>query len=138
VARFVATDFEITVNGTDLSANIASAEVETTANEVETSSFGSNGFVSRVAGLKDASVTLSFHQDYGASSVHQTLFPLLGSEATVVIKPTTGAISATNPSFTIVALCTTVTPISGQTGDLSTFEVTWPLASGSGVVEGTA
>lgn len=138
MARFVATDFSITVNDVDLSANIASAEIETTANEVETSSFGSSGFVSRVAGLKDASVTLSFHQDYGAGSVHRTLYPLLGQEATVVIKPTSGDVSAENPSFTMVALCTTVTPVSGQTGDLSTFEVTWPLASGSGVVEGTA
>jgi|AACY02.2.fsa_nt_gi hypothetical protein len=138
MARFVATDYDITINGTDLSSNIASVSLDMTTNEVETTSFGNGGFVSRIGGLKDASVTLSFHQDFGAASVHQTLFPLHGQEATVVVKPTSGAVSATNPSFTMVALCTELSPVSGAVGDLATLEVTWPLASGSGVVEGTA
>ena len=138
MARFVATDYSITVNGTDLSSNIASVSLDMTTNEVETTSFGNGGYVSRIGGLKDASVTLSFHQDFGSGSVHQTLFPLHGSEATVVVKPTAAAVSATNPSFTIVALCTELQPINGAVGDLATLDVTWPLASGSGVVEGTA
>ncbi len=138
MARFVATDYSITINGEDLSQNIASVSLDMTTDEVETTSFGGGGFRSRIGGLKDASVTLDFHQDFGAGGVHSVLYPLHGQAATVVVKPTSGTISATNPSLTMVALCTEYTPVSGAVGDLASLSVTWPLASGSGVVQGTA
>jgi len=46
----------------------------------------------------------------------------------VVIKPTSTAVSASNPTYTFNALVTSYTPISGSVGDLSTFSVTWPVA----------
>jgi hypothetical protein len=127
--KFVATDFAISINGVALSGNIAAATINTTAAEVETTAFG-NTHVQRVSGLKDASVTLDFHQDFGAGSVHATLEPLLGSYATVVIKPTSGSVTATNPSVTVSALVTEYNPIEASIGDLSTFSVTWPLGTG--------
>lgn len=138
MARFVATDYSISINGSDLSTNIASVSLDMTTEEVETTSFGNGGFRSRVGGLKDASITLDFHQDFGAGSVHSILYPLHGQAATVVVKPTSGAVSATNPTLTMVALCTEYQPVSGAVGDLATLSVSWPLASGSGVVQGTA
>jgi hypothetical protein len=138
MARFVATDYNITINGNDLSSNIASVSLDMTTEEVETTSFGNGGFRSRVGGLKDASITLDFHQDFGVGSVHSILYPLHGQAATVVVKPTSGAVSAQNPSLSMVALCTEYQPVSGAVGDLATLSVSWPLASGSGVVQGTA
>jgi len=58
--------------------------------------------------------------------VDATLFPLLGSNATVVIKPTSSAVSSANPAYTAICLVTDLTPVSGQIGDLATFSVTWP------------
>jgi len=55
-----------------------------------------------------------------------TLWPLLGTSATVVIKPTSSAVSATNPNYTAICLVNDLTPVSGQIGDLSTFSITWP------------
>jgi hypothetical protein len=129
LAKFVATDFNISINSTPLSGNIAAATINTTAAEVEITAFG-NTHNQRVSGLKDASVTLDFHQDFGAGSVHATLEPLLGSYATVTIKPTAGSVSATNPAVTLVALCTEYNPIEASIGDLATFSVTWPLGTG--------
>jgi hypothetical protein len=129
LAKFVATDFDISINSTPLSGNIAAATINTTAAEVEITAFG-NTHNQRVSGLKDASVTLDFHQDFGAGSVHATLEPLLGSYATVTIKPTAGSVSATNPAVTLVALCTEYNPIEASIGDLATFSVTWPLGTG--------
>jgi hypothetical protein len=129
LAKFVATDFDISINGVSLSGNIAAATINTTAAEVETTAF-SNTHVQRVAGLKDASVSLDFHQDFGAGSVHATLEPLLGSYATVTIKPTSGSVSVTNPAVSLVALCTEYNPIEASIGDLATFSVTWPLGTG--------
>ena len=129
MAKFVATDFDISINGTPLSGNIAAATINTTAAEVEVTAF-SNDHVQRVSGLKDAEVSLDFHQDYGAGSVHATLQPLLGSYATVTIKPNSGTVTATNPSVSLVALVTEYNPIESSIGDLATFSVSWPLGTG--------
>jgi hypothetical protein len=129
VSKFVATDFAISINSTPLSGNIAAATINTTAAEVEITAFG-NTHVQRTAGLKDASVSLDFHQDFGAGGVHTTIEPLLGSYATVTIVPTSGSVSATNPSVTAVCLVTEYNPIEASIGDLATFSVTWPLGTG--------
>lgn len=136
MAKLVTNSYTITVNGTDFSDHLAACEFSISVDEQETTAFGS-GYRSRIGSLKDASVTLSWHQDFGASSVDATLFPLLGSYATVVAKPTSGSVSSTNPSYTGVFLVSQYTPVSGNVGDLATFDTTWNIASGS-VVRGTA
>lgn len=138
MARFVATDFNITINGDDLSNAIAAVTIDQTADEVETTSFGGSGFRSRVAGLQDASITIDFHHDYASGAVSDVLYSLVGSQATVVVKPTSGTVSASNPSFTGVFLCTEWQTVSGSVGDLATASVTWPLAAGSGIVRATS
>jgi len=128
MAIFVATDFTVTVNGTALTSYLTQAELKTSVNDITTTSFGSS-WVTRVAGLKEGSVTLQFNQDYAAGGPDVTLWSLLGTQATVVIKPTSTAISATNPAYTAICLVTEVVPVSGTIGDLSTFSITWPTAS---------
>jgi len=130
VAKFVATDYNVTINGANFSNDLAAVTLDITAEEQETTAFGST-FRSRVGGLKDASITLDFHQDFGAASVDATLWPLLGTNATVVIKPTSGTITATNPTYTGVFLVTEYQPYASSVGDLATLSVNWPLASGS-------
>jgi large exoprotein involved in heme utilization and adhesion len=129
LAKFVATDFAISLNGTPLAGNIAAATINTTAAEVEITAFG-NTHVQRTSGLKDASVSLDFHQDYAAGSIHQIINPLLGGYATVTIVPTSGSVSATNPSVTLSALVTEYNPIEASIGDLATFSISWPLGTG--------
>ena len=126
MAIFVATDFSVTINGsTALAQYLTQVELKTSANDVTTTAFGST-WVTRVAGLKEGTVTLAFNQDYAASTVDATLWPLLGSNATVVIKPAGTVTSSSNPAYTAIALVTDLTPASGQIGDLATFSVTWP------------
>jgi predicted secreted protein len=126
MAIFVATDFSVSINGsTALASYLTQVELKTTANDITTTAFGST-WVTRVAGLKEGSLTLQFNQDYAASAVDAVLWPLLGTNATVVIKPTSTAVSASNPAFTAVVVVTDYTPISGNIGDLSTFSITLP------------
>jgi len=82
VAKFVAKDYDITINGDDFSSSLAAVTLNLTSEEQETTAFG-NDYRSRIGGLKDASISLDFHQDFGASSVDATLYPLLGSNASV-------------------------------------------------------
>ena len=124
MAIFVATDFSVSINGsTALASYLTQVELKTSANDITTTSFGST-WVTRVAGLKEGSLTLNFNQDYAASTVDPTLWPLLGTSATVVIKPTSSAVSSANPAYTAICLVTDLTPVSGQIGDLATFSVT--------------
>lgn len=129
MAIFVATDFNVSINGsTALSSYLTQVELKASATDVTTTAFGSS-WVTRVAGLKEGSLTLTFNQDYAASTVDATLWPLLGTSATVVIKPTSSAVGTSNPSYTAICLVTDLTPISGQIGDLATLSITWPTSS---------
>jgi hypothetical protein len=127
VAKFVATDYAITINGTNFSDDLAAATLEITAEEQETTAFG-NGYRTRIGGLKDASLSLDWHQDFAAGSVDAVLFPLLGTQATVTIKPTSGSVSATNPSYSMLCLVTQYSPFASSIGDLATLSTSWPVS----------
>jgi hypothetical protein len=135
MAKFYAQDYKITVGTAILSEDIASVTLDITSDEVETTAFGST-YRTRIGGLKDASVSLDFHQDFGAGSVDSLLFPLMGSTVAVKIAPTSGTVTATNPEYRFTALVTQYQPFAGAVGDLATLSVTWPV-SGE-VVRGTA
>jgi hypothetical protein len=135
MAKFAATDYDIKINGSDFSTTLNSVELAQEADDLETTAFGSS-WRTRIGGLKQASLTLNFMQDFGAGSVDATLNGLLGSIATVVIKPTSGTVTSTNPTYTMTALVTQYSPFASSVGDIATLSVTWPV-SGS-VVRGTA
>jgi predicted secreted protein len=126
VAVYAATDHKITLNGTNLSSVLQSVSLDLSADEIETTAFGS-GWRSRIAGLKSGSVTLNFFQDFGATSVDATIAPLFtaGSFGTVVVTPTSSATSATNPAWTAVCLVSQYQPFSASVGDIATLSVTW-------------
>ena len=125
--KFYARDYKITVGTTVISDDVASVTLDITADEVETTAFGST-YRSRIGGLKDASVSLDFHQDFGAGAVDALLFPLLGSTVAVKIAPTSGTVTATNPEYQFTALVTQYQPFAGAVGDLATLSVTWPVS----------
>lgn len=127
MAKFAATDYKVTVNGTNFSTNLNSVELALESDDLETTAFGGT-FRERIGGLKTGSLTLQFMQDFGASSVDATLFPLLNTIATVVIVPTSGTITATNPSYTASCLVNSYTPHASSVGDIATFSVTWPTS----------
>jgi hypothetical protein len=127
MAKFAATDYAITINGASFSTNLNSVELAQEADDLETTAFG-QGWRTRIGGLRNATVTLNFMQDFGAGSVDATLNPLLGSIATVVIKPTSGTATATNPSYSAECLVTQYSPFASSVGDIATLSVTWPVS----------
>lgn len=128
--RLVLTDASVVINSVNLSDHIASVTISTTEDVIDTSGFSSTIAAgrTRIAGLVDNSVTLEFHQDFATSDVEQTIYPLIGSATTVVVKPTSGTVSATNPSYTFSALVSEWQPLSGAVGELATASVTWPIS----------
>jgi len=127
MAKFAATDYKITINGTNLSTNLNSVELSLESDDLETTAFGGT-FRERIGGLKTGSLTLQFMQDFGAASVDATLFPLYNTLATVVITPTSSTVSATNPSYTAVCLINSYSPMASSIGDIATFSITVPTS----------
>lgn len=133
MSRLVLTNVEVNIEGVDLSNHIASVTLQSTYDAVETTAFGGGNVPSaartRQAGLVDNSVTLEFHQDFATASVEQTIYPLLGTLATIVVQPVAAAgVDATNPSYTFEALVSDWTPLNGAVGELATASVTWPIS----------
>ena len=136
MAKFVATNYNIKIGGTDFSSSIAAVTLDVSAEEQETTAFSGTGWRTRIAGLKDASVSLDFHQDFGAAAVDATLWPLLGGTVSIEIAPAGSAISATNPEYAFTALVTEYQPFASSVGDLATLSVSWPVVGE--VTRGTA
>jgi hypothetical protein len=126
VAKFVATDYNITIGGVDFSTSLAAVTLDITVEEQDTTAFG-NTARTRIGGLQDGSVSLDFHQDFAAGSIDATLFPLLGTSVEIVILPTSAVVGATNPSYTFNALCTSYQPFASSIGDLAALSITWPV-----------
>ena len=135
MAKFFAQDYKITVGTAVLSTSIASVTLDITADEIEVTAFG-DSYRKRIGGLRDASVSLDFHQDFGAGAVDALLFPLMGTTVDIKIAPTSGTVTATNPEYRFSALVTQYQPFAGAIGDLATLSVTWPV--NGEVVRGTA
>jgi hypothetical protein len=126
--RIVLTNARITINSVDLSDHIASVTLSTSLDVVDTTGFSSTSARTRVSGLQDNSLTLEFHQDYATSNVEQTIYPLIGTNTTVVVSPTAAGAGPTNPTYTFSANVAEWQPLSGAVGELATASVTWPIS----------
>lgn len=122
MAEMVLTDASVVCNAVNLSAWVRSITLQYNADAVEKTAMG-DLTRERIGGLKDWSVSIEFNQDYAGGGVDATLFPLVGSTFTFTGKPTSAAVSATNPSFSGSALLESYQPINGSVGDLNTTSV---------------
>lgn len=129
MAKFVVTSTSVTLNSVDVSASCARAELSINASEVETTDFGSAGYVEVIGGLKSGTVSLDFHSDFGVGGVSETFEDLIGTVIPIVLIAGNGTVaSATTPSYSFNALVTSFTPVSGAVGDLATFSVSFPTS----------
>jgi hypothetical protein len=128
MARIVLTNAYVTINSVDVSDHVASVTLNSSIDVVETTAFSTTAARTRIGGLADNSISLEFHQDYASGSIEATVYPLLGTTTTVVVKPNGSTTSASNPSYTATALVSEWTPLNGAVGELATASVTWPVS----------
>lgn len=124
MAAIVLKDASITINAVDLSSLSNNVEITYEIESVEVTAFGGNR--SFTGGLQNNSVTVEIMQDFAATKTEATIFPLVGTTTTLVFKPTSAAVSATNPSYTISgAYLASHTPISATVGELAMTSLTF-------------
>jgi len=127
MAVFMSNGVVLTVNAVDLSNHVTSVTLNRSFDELEVTAMGDSGH-KFVKGLEASSVTIDFLNDTATSNVLQTLQAQWGNNATVTLKQTSAATSATNPLYTMTCLINNTTDINGAVGDLSTQSVTWNVS----------
>jgi hypothetical protein len=127
VAVFLNNGVSVTVNSVDLSDHVTAITINRTFDELEVTAMGDSGH-KFVKGLEASSVTIDFLNDTATGEVLQTLQAAWGTNVTVVVKQSSGAVSATNPSYTMTCLVNNTTDINGAVADLSTQSVTWNVS----------
>ncbi len=136
MAKFVLKDAFLEVNSVDLSSHVESLTVNHGAETPERTSMSENTRT-RLPGLIDWSIDVTFRQDFAAALVDVTLFALVGAAAfTIEVRPTSAAASVTNPKYTGNALLGSYNPIAGTVGDTANAPVT--LVGDDTLTRGTA
>ena len=119
----------LTINSVDLQDQCTSATINYVYEQLETTAFGDTARKfggSTVTSLQNNSIEVELYQSYAASETEATIYSLVGIQTTIVIKPTSAAVSATNPSYTLTgAYLESHTPINASLGELSTITLTF-------------
>lgn len=139
MAIFTLTDAYISINGVTLSDHAKSVTVNDNRSKKDATGFGAGSIVN-MKGLGDATISVTFYQDFAAAKTHATLQPLIGSTTpfTVEVRPTSAARSATNPAAVMSALLFDYTFLDGSVGDVSEMSAEFSNASQAGVTYPTA
>ena len=125
MSKVVLTDASITINSVALSDNANSVTINYEVDSVEVTAFGDTGH-NFTGGLRNLSVEVALMQNYATGKTEATIYPLVGTTTTLVIKPSSGAVSATNPQYTITgAFLASHTPVAGAVGELSMTTLTF-------------
>lgn len=138
MSKHVLTDASVTVNGTNLSTWVESVEINQEFEDVDLTAMGASAR-EHGKGLRTDGITVTFFQDYAASAVNAILQPLVSNTSgfAVVIKPTSGTVSSTNPSWTMTSLLFTYSPLAGGVGEANQTSVEFLPAAGGSIVYAT-
>ena len=119
----------LTINAVNLTDQCTSATLNYVYEQLETTTFGDTARkfgASTVTSLQNNTVEVTLYQSYAASETEATIFSLVGVQTTLVLKPSSAAVSATNPSYTLTnCYLSAHTPINASLGELSTITLTF-------------
>lgn len=122
MAIFVMKNASVTVNSVDLSSYCSSVVVDYNFDAVPSDVMGNTGHTFQ-AGLQNSTVTVNLNQDFAATKTEATIFPLVGTTTTIVVKADSAAVSATNPSYTCSGFLASSQPVNGAVGDLAAMQL---------------
>lgn len=122
MAIFVMKNATVTINSVNLSEFCSSVVVDYNVDAVPADVMGTSYHVFQ-PGLENSTVTVNLNQDFAATKTEATIFPLVGTTTTVVVKADSAATSATNPSYTCTGFLASSQPVNGAVGDLAQMQL---------------
>jgi len=127
---------DVTVNSIALTDQCTAATINRTFEALENTAFGDTSR-KYTAGLQVLEVTLTLYMSYAATETYATLNALVGTTTNISIKPSSAALSATNPEFVITgAYLETLPVVSATMGELSTIAITFTGGTYAAVTAG--
>ena len=139
MGKLVLKDADVVIDGTNLSTHVTKVTIDDKTDKVDVTGMQED-YREWDQGLKDATLSITFISDFAVGSVDAVLAPLYSSGDTfdVVIKPTSAAVSATNPSFTQVSRLYNYSPLAGSVGEASTTDVEFANGGSDGILRATS
>lgn len=132
MATLAFTDAVVEIGGNDVSQYVTQVELPIEFEALEDTTMGDSGR-SRIPGLQDSSISITFTQDFGVGELDEIMFGLLGTVATISVRPTSAAVSTNNPMYVGDYLISQWQPFGNSVGELATVEVEWPLSDPTGI-----
>ena len=137
MAHFSFTDGVATLNAVNLSIHCVSIDVEGETRTVEDGPSMGQTDAKFLPVVKVANLRVRFKQDFAGAAVHATLWPLWSNKTTFAyaFRPTSAAISSTNPEFQGSGFITRYQPVRGAFGEVPEVEI--EIMPTTGITEDT-
>jgi len=131
--RLVLNNAYVLFASNDISEFVTQIELKTSVDTIDTTQIGAQSRT-RQGGVFDNSVTFQFNQDYADNALEELVNgtsmanTTVGTAVAMQIRPVNAAVSASNPKYTFNAVITEWQSVSGELGNLSTVQVSWPIS----------
>lgn len=89
----------VSINAVALSDHVKSATLAIESTQLDSTAMG-DSWNEVTGGLKSGTLTIEFLDDFAASNVDATLWPLLGTSVAFEVRIDAGAVSTSNPKYT--------------------------------------
>lgn len=138
MAKLTGSNISVSVNSVDLSDHVRSVSINSERDIVDVTGMGASN-KEYLASTGDASIEVEFLNDYAASSVDATLWPLHANKTVfaMTVKPVSATTSTTNPAYSMTAILPNYNPIAGGIGEALTTTVTFQNSHQSGITRAT-
>jgi hypothetical protein len=128
----------------DLSNHCFSLDVPLTREQVDVSGFSPTAAREFLPGVRDERMTIGMLQDFGRTlnhglSLDETLNSLYssGTQFPITVRPTSGTVSVTNPSYKGTVALFDWNPLAGQLNARGETNVTFIATTATGITRGT-
>lgn len=118
MAILIIDDYSVVLDGNDISDHVKSGTLNTGVEMQDKTAMTANTRISK-GGLKTWAAELELFQDYADGNIDSLIFPLQGTDVTLVVKPTSAAVGAGNPSYTGLVVVGDYAPLDGAVGDMA-------------------
>ena len=129
----ILTDAYVSINAVDLSDHVKSATLTPSVTLKDVTAMGDVA-VRKLAGLKDAKLSVTFYNDWASGKVDATVWGVYGVQTALKFrKSKTDAISATNPEYQFNGMWSEY-PIAAEVGNEALTTITFELSDGAALV----
>ena len=111
------------VSVTDITDQVTAVTVNYVVEALEDTAFGSTARTN-TGGLQNNSASITLYASYAASESYAVLSALVGTKCFLRVKPTSAALSATNPGFELTNTFLSALPVvNSNLGELAVYEI---------------